>query len=136
MKKVDGRGQDAEREFELLVLDSAESDLPSEKPSRNASDHAWETHGWTTDRDARTLTNAYVMFWGHNAISWSSKKQRFVACFSTEAEHRVVALTSYELLCLKSLLLELGVLVPTPMSIYRDNFGTTYLCTNPVIILE
>ena len=45
MKKVDGRGQDAEREFELLVLDSAESDLPSEKPSRNASDHAWETHG-------------------------------------------------------------------------------------------
>ncbi|RVW30530.1 Retrovirus-related Pol polyprotein from transposon RE1 [Vitis vinifera] len=92
--------------------------------------------GWTTDRDARTLTNAYVMFWGHNAISWSSKKQRFVACFSTEAEHRVVALTSYELLCLKSLLLELGVLVPTPMSIYRDNFGTTYLCTNPVIILE
>lgn len=98
--------------------------------------HTFSDVGWTTDRDARTLTNAYVMFWGHNAISWSSKKQRFVACFSTEAEHRVVALTSYELLCLKSLLLELGVLVPTPMSIYRDNFGTTYLCTNPVIILE
>ncbi|RVW81029.1 Protein FIZZY-related 3 [Vitis vinifera] len=69
VKKVDGRGQDAEREFELLVLDSAESDLPSEKPSRNASDHAWETHGSKNDnlekpsRDNHKTTPLMFLFW-------------------------------------------------------------------------
>lgn len=86
--------------------------------------HTFSDVGWNSDCDDHTLTNAYVVFWGHNAISWS-KNQCFVARSSTEAKFRVVALTSSEFRCLKSLLLELGVLVATPMSIYHDNFGTT-----------
>lgn len=87
--------------------------------------HTFSDVGWTSDCDDHTFTNAYVVFWGHNSISSSSKKQCFIAHSSTEAKYRVVALTSSELLCLKSLLLELGVLVLTPMSTYHDNFGTT-----------
>ena len=81
--------------------------------------------------DDRTSNRAYILFLDSNVIPWSSKKQRCVARSSTEAEYRVVATIATEVIRVKSLLHELGVLLPLTRAIDWDNIGTTYLCANP-----
>lgn len=94
--------------------------------------HAFSDADWAGDTDDYVSTNAYVIYLGHNPVSWSSKKQRGVARSSTEAEYRAVANTASEVRWLCSLLTELGVHVPKAPVIYCDNIGATYLCANPV----
>ena len=94
--------------------------------------HAFSNADWAGNQDDRTSTSAYVVFLGSNAISWCSRKQRSVARSSTEAEYKAVATTASEVIWLSSLLKELRVSCPSPPTIYCDNIGATYLCSNPV----
>ncbi|XP_019084316.1 PREDICTED: uncharacterized protein LOC109125954 [Camelina sativa] len=94
--------------------------------------NAFSDADWAGDVDDYVSTNAYVIYLGHNPISWSSKKQRGVTRSSTEAEYRAVANTASELRWLCSLLTELGVTLRSPPVIYCDNIGVTYLCANPL----
>lgn len=64
---------------------------------------------WGGNMDDRTSTSAYLIFFGGNPISWLSRKQRTVARSSTEAEYRVVATASAELMWLQNLLQELHI---------------------------
>ncbi|CAL8165948.1 unnamed protein product [Prunus armeniaca] len=95
--------------------------------------HAFSDADWAGNPDDRTSTTAYTIFLGGNLISWSSRKQHFVARSSTEAEYHVVACTAAELSWLQNLLHELGVLLPSPPVIACDNIGATFLCANPVL---
>ncbi|PNX56481.1 putative copia-type protein [Trifolium pratense] len=87
---------------------------------------------WGGDNVDRKSTGAYIVYLGPNAISWSCKKQSTVARSSTEAEYRTIGSTTTELLWLQQLLLELGIQLPQPPTIFTDNIGANYLCTNPV----
>lgn len=41
--------------------------------------HGFSDADWAGNADDRTSTSAHIVFLGHNAISWSSKKQRIIA---------------------------------------------------------
>ena len=87
---------------------------------------------WADNLDDRTSTCVFLIFLGANPISLSSTKQRIVARSSTEAEHRAIAATATKLQWVKSLLSELLVLVQSPLSLFLNNLGVTYLSTNHV----
>lgn len=82
--------------------------------------------------EPKMYTSAYIVFHGANAISWSSKKQKTVACSSTEAEYRVVASIASEITWIQFILHEIGVNTTRPPTIYCDDSSATYLCGNPV----
>ena len=94
--------------------------------------HTFADADWVIDVNDRTSTSSYLIFLGATPISWSSEMQRTIARSSTEVEYRSVASFSTKINWIKNLLLELRFsphIVPT---IYCDNVGATYLCSNPV----
>ena len=94
--------------------------------------YAYSDVDWGGDLDHFSSTSAYIVYFGRNPISWSSKKQKTIARSSTEAEYRSVANTATELNWISSLLHDLGLPLPTCPVIYCDNIGATQLCSNPV----
>ncbi|RVW98975.1 Retrovirus-related Pol polyprotein from transposon RE1 [Vitis vinifera] len=85
--------------------------------------HAYSNADWASNPNDRSSTSAHVVFLGPNVISCSSKKQKFIARFSTKAEYRVVSSTTVEVLWIKSLLLELSIDVRSALPTYYDNVG-------------
>lgn len=94
--------------------------------------HAFTDADWAGDLEDCISTNAYVIYLGNQAISWSSKKQKGVSRSSTEAEYRGIANAASEVRWICNLLTELHIHLPTPPVIYCDNVGATYLSANPV----
>ncbi|GAB2297069.1 hypothetical protein Dimus_038454 [Dionaea muscipula] len=88
---------------------------------------------WAGNVDDRTSTSAYIVFFGGNPISWSSRKQRVVARSSTEAEYRALALAASELMWLQQLLSDIGLLPSSPPVLLCDNLGATHLSLHPVM---
>lgn len=72
------------------------------------SDVDWE--GDIIDR--RSIYGHYLMLNG-NLIVWSSKNQTVVSRSSVEAEFRAVANVVFEILLVKSLLIEMGLHLPS-----------------------
>ena len=60
-----------------------------------------------------------------------SRKQKTVACSSTELEYQALADATTEALWLQALLRELHVPCPSP-NLWCDNLGATFLSANPV----
>ena len=87
---------------------------------------------WAGDINGRTSTSGYILYFGQNPISWSSKKQRTVARSSTEAEYQAVASALSETNWVMHLLCELQVPLIDRPKIFCDNVGATYLCQNSV----
>ena len=75
---------------------------------------------------------AFLIFLGANLISWSSIKQHIVACSSTEAKYRAIAVAIAKMQWVKLLLPKLLLPVRLPPTLFSNNFGATYLSTNPI----
>ena len=81
--------------------------------------------------DRRSVTG-FCVFLGDSLISWKSKKQSVVSLSSTEAEYRAMASTSKEIIWLRWLLADMGVLIPHPTPMYCDNSSAIQIAHNSV----
>nr|XP_009771568.1 PREDICTED: uncharacterized protein LOC104222088 [Nicotiana sylvestris] len=82
--------------------------------------------------NSRTSVTGYLVKFGDSLISWKSKKQNTVARSSTESEYRSMALTVSELICLLGVLKKLGIVVSTPIQLFRDSKAAMQIAKNPV----
>jgi len=64
--------------------------------------------GYANDQVDKKSTTGYCTFVGGNLVTWRSKKQDVVSRSSAEAEYRVMAHTTCEMVWLKNLLMKLG----------------------------
>lgn len=73
------------------------------------------------DNEDGRSTESYVSMFAGAPISWSSKKQSFVATSSTIAEFCALSTATKEAIWLKKLTVALGLEAPGPTTIYSDS---------------
>ena len=104
--------------------------LPLSLHAFSDSIHAFFDDDWAGNKDDYSSAGAYLVYLGSNLISWSSKKQKTVARFSTEAEYHSIATTAAELCWVCFLLSELYINLVSPPVVYCDNVSATQLSSN------
>uniref|UniRef100_A0A2N9J0Y8 Integrase catalytic domain-containing protein n=1 Tax=Fagus sylvatica TaxID=28930 RepID=A0A2N9J0Y8_FAGSY len=87
---------------------------------------------WAGDPDDRRSTSGFLVYLGHNAITWSAKKQATVSRSSIESEYRALAIASAELCWVRSLLKDLGIYLSDPPILWCDNVSALAIASNPV----
>ena len=78
----------------------------------------------------RKSMGGYCILLNGNLVNWSSRKQSIVAQSSTEAEYIALANTAKSILWLRNLLLELGLQVKLPITLFGDNTAANILAVN------
>jgi hypothetical protein len=76
---------------------------------------------WASCPITHRSNTGYFTTFGNSPLSWRTKKQNIISCFSTEVEYRVVVATTCELLWLNMLLKSLKVPHSQPMKLFCDN---------------
>ncbi|KAL4565974.1 hypothetical protein LXL04_030082 [Taraxacum kok-saghyz] len=84
---------------------------------------AFSDFDWRGVSNGGRSTTAYILYLGSNIISWRSARQKSVSRSSTEAEYKALANAAAELAWVHNLLLELGVCVSGPPTLFCDNIG-------------
>jgi len=69
-------------------------------------------------------------FWVLILCHGSAKKQAMVSRSSTEAEYKVIANATAEVMWIHTLLFELGINSPRAAKLWCDNIGAKYLSAN------
>ncbi|MFV0960695.1 Ty1/Copia family ribonuclease HI, partial [Klebsiella pneumoniae] len=87
---------------------------------------------WAGDPDERRSVSGYCVFIGQNVVTWSSKKQKVVARFSTEVEYRAMAAGTTDVTWVRHLLHELHEPISSPM-LLCDNQSAINIAFNPIL---
>ncbi|CAL1371644.1 unnamed protein product [Linum trigynum] len=83
--------------------------------------------------DTRRSTSGWCVKFSGAYISWRCKKQDKVSKSSTEAEYRAMSEVGSEMVWLRRLLSDFGVLCPAPMTLHVDNTSAIRIAVNPVL---
>lgn len=86
---------------------------------------------WGGDHNDRKSTSGYVFKVFGNVVSWSSRKQSTISQSSTEAEYVALAQAVNEAKWIRQLLIEIGVAVSQPITIYEDNQSCIRIAEEP-----
>ena len=86
---------------------------------------------WAGCIDDRKSTSSGCFYLRNNFVSWMSKKQNLVSLSTAEAEYIVAASCCAQLLWMKKLLHDYGIIQDT-MCVFYDNTSATNLSKNPV----
>ena len=87
---------------------------------------------WAGNPNDRKSTAGYLTFVGGNLVTWRSKKQKVVALSSAEAEFRGIRSGLTEILWLRKLMTELGLISQHPCKLFCDNQAAISISENPV----
>jgi hypothetical protein len=93
---------------------------------------AYADADWAGCPDFRRYTTGWCMFLGESLISWKCKKQITVSKSSAEAKYRAMSYASAEIIWLRRLHSEFGVIVSTFTPCHGDNTSATRIANNPV----
>ncbi|CAN6722330.1 unnamed protein product [Malus baccata var. baccata] len=102
------------------------------KCSKPLSLSAFSDADWAGCHLDRRSTGGFCIFLGDSLISWSAKKQPTVARSSTEAEYRSLANTAAEITWICKLLVDVGLVLPCPPTLWCDNISAISLAKNPI----
>ncbi|GAV57746.1 LOW QUALITY PROTEIN: hypothetical protein CFOL_v3_01282, partial [Cephalotus follicularis] len=92
---------------------------------------AYTDADWASSRVDRRSTSGYCTFMGGNLVT-RSKKQTIVSRYSAESEYRAMAQGVCELIWLKRLLNDLGIMHESSMRLFCDNKSAIIISHNPV----
>ncbi|CAL2269959.1 unnamed protein product [Prunus armeniaca] len=93
---------------------------------------AYSDADWARDINTRRSTTGFVVFLGHNPISWLSKKPSSVSISSTEVEYPALANNASDLFWIRQVLQDLQICLPNPPIVNCDNLAAIALSSNPV----
>lgn len=83
------------------------------------------------DIETRRSTTGFVFMLNNGPVAWGCKRQKFTSLSTTESEYVAACESTREAVCLKRLLIELGLQEPSPVTLLCDNQSAVRLVRNP-----
>jgi hypothetical protein len=94
---------------------------------------AYADAAYADNLEDRKSTSGQVIMLGNGPVIWQSKKQPIIALSTTEAEYIAATTAITDIMWLRNLLQELGILKDKPTTLYQDNRSTMLQISKSVI---